>query len=155
PPRARRTLAGSRARGRPIFPARHRESQRGRLRARSLRARHPSLGRDVSPTTRRRFRSRGGNPTHSRGSTMKATENLHDEGQSIGLDNITRALLQSGTLERYIRELSVTGLTSNPTIFDHAIKNSASYDAAIHDEVAKGRSGEELFFDLALEDISR
>jgi transaldolase len=86
---------------------------------------------------------------------MKATEGLHDEGQSLWLDNITRDLLQSGTLERYIRELSVTGLTSNPTIFDHAIKNSAAYDAAIHEEVSRGRSGEELFFDLALEDITR
>jgi transaldolase len=86
---------------------------------------------------------------------MKATEGLHEEGQSIWLDNITRDLLQTGTLERYIRELSVTGLTSNPTIFDHAIKNSTAYDTAIHDEVAKGKSGEELFFDLALEDITK
>jgi transaldolase len=86
---------------------------------------------------------------------MKATESLHDEGQSIWLDNITRDLLQTGTLERYIRDLSVTGLTSNPTIFDHAIKNSTAYDDAIHAEVAAGRSGEELFFDLALDDITR
>ena len=62
---------------------------------------------------------------------MKATETLHDRGQSLWLDNITRDLLETGTLERYIDELSVTGLTSNPTIFDHAIKNSAAYDAAI------------------------
>ena len=62
---------------------------------------------------------------------MKATKMLHDLGQSLWLDNITRDLLTSGTLKRYIDELSVTGLTSNPTIFDHAIKNSTAYDAAI------------------------
>ena len=62
---------------------------------------------------------------------MKATQKLHDLGQSLWLDNITRDLLTSGTLKRYIDELSVTGLTSNPTIFDHAIKNSSSYDVAI------------------------
>jgi transaldolase len=84
---------------------------------------------------------------------MKATETLHDEGQSLWLDNITRDLLQSGTLERYINELSVTGLTSNPTIFDHAIKNSSAYDAAIRKKVKEGKSGEELFFELALEDL--
>jgi len=86
---------------------------------------------------------------------MKATETLHEEGQSLWLDNITRDLLQTGTLERYIRELSVTGLTSNPTIFDHAIKNSPTYDAAIRKKVAEGKSGEELFFELALEDLTR
>jgi transaldolase len=85
---------------------------------------------------------------------MKATQLLHELGQSIWLDNITRDLLESGTLQRYTDELSVTGLTSNPTIFDHAIKNSSSYDAAIRDELAKGKSGEELFFDLALADIT-
>ena len=86
---------------------------------------------------------------------MKATQALHDMGQSIWLDNITRDLLDRGTLEHYIRELSVTGLTSNPTIFDHAIKNSAAYDGAIRDKLARGRSGEELFFELALEDLTR
>jgi transaldolase len=85
---------------------------------------------------------------------MKATQLLHNLGQSIWLDNITRDLLDTGTLERYIGELSVTGLTSNPTIFEHAIKNSASYDAPIR-ELAPGKSGEELFFDLALEDLTR
>ena len=80
---------------------------------------------------------------------MKATELLHNLGQSLWLDNITRDLLDDGTLERYVDEFSVTGLTSNPTIFDHAIKNSAAYDAAIRDGVAKGRTGEALFFDLA------
>jgi|SRR5438309_8452895 len=86
---------------------------------------------------------------------MKATQLLHDLGQSLWLDNITRDLLDSGTLERYIAELSVTGLTSNPTIFDHAIKNSGAYDAAIRQRLSKSTSGEALFFELALEDITR
>ena len=86
---------------------------------------------------------------------MKATQLLHNLGQSLWLDNITRDLLDSGTLKRYIDELSVTGLTSNPTIFDHAIKNSSAYDVAIREDLAKGKSGEALFFDLALEDLTR
>jgi transaldolase len=86
---------------------------------------------------------------------MKATQLLHDLGQSIWLDNITRDLLETGTLDRYIKELSVTGLTSNPTIFDHAIKNSTAYDNAIHEDLKKGKSGEALFFDLAIDDLSR
>jgi transaldolase len=86
---------------------------------------------------------------------MKGTQALHSLGQSIWLDNITRDLLDSGTLQRYIDELSVTGLTSNPTIFDHAIKNSAAYDPAIREKVSKGKSGEPLFFELALEDLTR
>src|SRR5712672_3148069 len=86
---------------------------------------------------------------------MKATQLLRNLGQSIWLDNITRDLLNSGTLSRYIAELSVTGLTSNPTIFDHAIKNSTAYDAAIREKLSKGKSGEALFFDLALEDLTR
>jgi transaldolase len=86
---------------------------------------------------------------------MKATQRLHDLGQSIWLDNITRDLLSSGTLERYVNELSVTGLTSNPTIFDHAIKNSDSYDAAIRQKLKEGKSGEQLFFELALDDLGR
>jgi transaldolase len=86
---------------------------------------------------------------------MKATKLLHNLGQSLWLDNITRDLLNSGTLKRYIDELSVTGLTSNPTIFDHAIKNSSAYDDAITDRLAQGKSGEPLFFELALEDIIR
>jgi transaldolase len=86
---------------------------------------------------------------------MKATTLLHDLGQSIWLDNITRDLLNNGTLETYIGGLSVTGLTSNPTIFNQAIKNSPAYDAAIGAGLAKGRSGEALFFDLAIEDIAR
>src|SRR6201991_2343248 len=86
---------------------------------------------------------------------MKATQLLHNLGQSLWLDNITRDLLDSGTLKRYIDELSVTGLTSNPTIFDHAIKNSTAYDAAISRKLAKHESSEALFFELALEDLTR
>jgi transaldolase len=86
---------------------------------------------------------------------MKATQLLHASGQSLWLDNITRDLLNNGTLKRYINELSVTGLTSNPTIFDHAIKESAAYDAAIRDGLAKGRTGEGLFFELALDDLTK
>ena len=86
---------------------------------------------------------------------MKATQLLHEFGQSIWLDNITRDLLDSGTLRRYITELSVTGLTSNPTIFDHALKKSAAYDPAIRAGLKQGRVGETLFFDLALADITR
>jgi transaldolase len=86
---------------------------------------------------------------------MKATQLLHNLGQSIWLDNITRDLLTSGTLKRYINELSVTGLTSNPTIFDRAIKNSSAYDVAIREDLAKGKSGEALFFDLALQDLTQ
>jgi len=86
---------------------------------------------------------------------MKATQLLHNLGQSLWLDNITRDLLNSGTLQRYVAELSVTGLTSNPTIFDQAIKNSTAYDAAIRERLSKGKSGEALFFELALEDLAR
>src|SRR6204780_75426 len=86
---------------------------------------------------------------------MKATQKLHNLGQSLWLDNITRDLLTSGTLRRYIDELSVTGLTSNPTIFDHAIKNSTAYDAAIRKKLKDGKSGEQLFFELALEDLTQ
>jgi transaldolase len=86
---------------------------------------------------------------------MKATRKLHDLGQSLWLDNITRDMLDAGTLQRYIDELSVTGLTSNPTIFNHAIKNSSAYDAAIRKRLKGARSSEALFFELALEDITR
>jgi transaldolase len=86
---------------------------------------------------------------------MKATQMLHDLGQSLWLDNITRDLLRSGTLKRYIDELSVTGLTSNPTIFDQAIKSSTAYDAVIQDRLRQGKSGEALFFDVALEDLTQ
>ena len=87
--------------------------------------------------------------------TTNATQKLHDLGQSLWLDNITRNLLQGGLLRRYIDELSVTGLTSNPTIFDHAIKNSTDYDGAIREKLGEGKSGEQLFFELALEDLTR
>lgn len=86
---------------------------------------------------------------------MKPTRKLHDFGQSLWLDNITRELLNSGTLKRYIDEFSVTGLTSNPTIFDHAIRNSTSYDEAIRRMAPAAKSAEELFFGLALEDLIR
>ena len=86
---------------------------------------------------------------------MKATQLLHDRGQSLWLDNITRDLLDKGTLKSYIDELSVTGLTSNPTIFDQAIKKSATYDPAIHKLLNQGKAGEALFFDLALDDLTR
>ena len=83
---------------------------------------------------------------------MKATQLLHNLGQSLWLDNITRDLLNSGTLKRYIDELSVTGLTSNPTIFDKAISGSSAYDSVIREKLAKGVSGENLFFELAVEE---
>jgi transaldolase len=86
---------------------------------------------------------------------MKANQLLHNLGQSLWLDNITRDLLNSGTLKRYIDELSVTGLTSNPTIFEKAISGSTAYDAGIGEKLAKGVSGEKLFFELALEDLTR
>ena len=85
---------------------------------------------------------------------MKPTQKLHDIGQSIWLDNITRKLLTGGGLRRYIAELSVTGLTSNPTIFDGAIKHSSDYDGEIRKQTKAGRAGEDLFFDLALEDCT-
>lgn len=86
---------------------------------------------------------------------MKATQLLHNLGQSIWLDNITRDLLDNGTLKTYIDDLSVTGLTSNPTIFNQAIKNSSAYSAAIRTKFAQDRSAEEVFFELALEDLTR
>jgi transaldolase len=84
---------------------------------------------------------------------MIATQRLHEIGQSLWLDDITRGLLANGTLKRYIQELSITGLTSNPTIFDHAIKNSRDYDDAISRKLKEGKSGEALFFELAIEDL--
>jgi transaldolase len=85
---------------------------------------------------------------------MKPTQALHDLGQSLWLDNITRSLLRKGGLRRYINGFSITGLTSNPTIFDHAIKNSSDYDDAIRSKIAQGESTEKLFFELALEDLT-
>src|SRR5262245_406062 len=84
---------------------------------------------------------------------MKPTQQLHDLGQSIWLDYISRELLKSGTLARYRDEFSVTGLTSNPTIFDEAISKSNHYDESIRRMTAQGKSGEELFYELALEDL--
>ena len=86
---------------------------------------------------------------------MKAPQKLHDTGQSLWLDNITRALLTGGGLKRYIDELSITGLTSNPTIFDNAIRHGEDYDPAIRQKLAAGRQGEALFFELAVEDLTR
>ena len=86
---------------------------------------------------------------------MKATQKLHELGQSIWLDNITRDLLTSGTLKRYIDEMSLTGLTSNPTIFDQAVSRSSAYDSAIRAKLKEGKSGERLFFELAIEDLSQ
>lgn len=84
---------------------------------------------------------------------MKSTRKLSELGQSIWLDNITRGLLASGTLSEYIRDFSVTGLTSNPSIFDHAIRNSHDYDDDIRQKLKEGKSGEELLFELELEDL--
>ena len=85
---------------------------------------------------------------------MNTTQQLHDLGQSLWLDNITRALLTSGMLSRYIKEFSVTGLTSNPSIFDKAIAGAGVYDEAIRTKAAEDKSGEALFFELALEDLT-
>src|SRR3984957_19008666 len=84
-----------------------------------------------------------------------APKALNKLGQSLWLDNITRDLLDSGTLKRYIDELSVTGLTSNPTIFDNAISKSSWYDKEIHKQLAAGASGETLFSNMAIQDLSR
>jgi transaldolase len=86
---------------------------------------------------------------------MKATALLKNLGQSLWLDNISRALLNGGTLKHYINDLSITGVTSNPTIFDHAVKNSVAYDSAILEGSRNGKTGETLFFDMALADITR
>ena len=86
---------------------------------------------------------------------MKATQHLHELGQSLWLDQITRELLDSGTLQRYVNELSVTGLTSNPTIFDHAISKSSAYDDDIRTLAKQGLSGEELFFEVAIKDLKQ
>jgi transaldolase len=86
---------------------------------------------------------------------MNPTRRLHELGQSLWLDNITRGLLTSGTLARYVSDYSVTGLTSNPTIFEQAIGHSDAYDEAIRRRAGAGESGEALFFALALEDLRR
>jgi transaldolase len=84
-----------------------------------------------------------------------APQALSQLGQSLWLDNITRDLLDQGTLKHYIDQLSVTGLTSNPTIFDAAIAHSSSYDEEIGRQLARGASGEDLFFHLAIQDLTR
>jgi transaldolase len=86
---------------------------------------------------------------------MKHTQILHDSGQSIWLDNISRGIINDGTLKKYIDEFSVTGLTSNPTIFDKAIKNTDFYDSDINSKTDEGKAGEELFLDLAIDDLTR
>lgn len=86
---------------------------------------------------------------------MKPTQQLHELGQRLWLDNITRELLDNGTLQRYIQDFSITGLTSNPSIFDAAIGNGTAYDAGIREKVQAGLSGEALFTELALEDLRR
>lgn len=86
---------------------------------------------------------------------MNTTQKLHELGQSLWLDNITRELLMEGTLQRYISEFSITGLTSNPTIFDKAIREGDFYDDAIRRKTVEGKSGEALFFELALEDLTQ
>ena len=86
---------------------------------------------------------------------MSMTKALHDLGQSLWLDNITREILDDGTLRRYIEQYSITGLTSNPTIFDEAIGKTAAYDKGIRQKAEAGLSGEDLFVELALEDLRR
>jgi transaldolase len=87
--------------------------------------------------------------------TMNATQKLHDLGQSLWLDNLTRGMLKDGTLRRYIHEFSVTGLTSNPTIFNQAVGKSADYDESIHHKVMEHKSAESLFFELAIDDLGQ
>src|SRR5439155_14276495 len=89
------------------------------------------------------------------GTNMNKAQELHNFGQSLWLDNITREILDNGTLRRYRDEFSVTGLTSNPTIFDEAIANSTAYDGGIRDKAKAGKSGETLFIELELEDLRR
>lgn len=86
---------------------------------------------------------------------MKATQQLHELGQSVWLDNITRALLTSGTLSRDLREFAMTGLTANPTVFDQAMDSAGRYDDAIREKATAGKSGEALFYELALDDLAQ
>jgi transaldolase len=96
-----------------------------------------------------------GTPAVFRRRNVNTTQQLHKLGQSLWLDNITRELLMEGTLQRYISEFSITGLTSNPTIFDKAIREGDFYDDAIRRKTVEGKSGEALFFELALEDLTQ
>jgi len=86
---------------------------------------------------------------------MNPTRVLYDAGQSLWVDNITRSMLDDGTLAHYVRDLEVTGLTSNPTIYDHAIAGTSDYDSSISEHIAHGKLGEDLFFELACEDLRR
>src|SRR6185437_1433 len=134
----------------------------GPLRVRSRQYRQLSTGRHVA---RLHWRSRQPSPRgislqpqcrmRGKGATMKATQRLHELGQSLWLDNITREMLVNGTLRRYIDDFEITGLTSNPTIFDHAIRNGHLYDDSIRRKAAAGKTGEDLFIDLALEDLTQ
>jgi transaldolase len=109
----------------------------------------------VPSTEERHLRRLGEVLAFERDRSMNAATRLHDAGQSLWLDNITRALLASGTLARYIADLAVTGLTSNPTIFDKALTGSPDYDEQIQSLLAAGTSGEALFFELALVDLTK
>ena len=84
---------------------------------------------------------------------MSATKDLHDAGQSLWLDNITRDAVDDGTIEGYVRDLSLTGLTSNPTIFDKALSEGDAYDEQTAELLEAGKEGEDLFFELALRDL--
>src|SRR6202035_1255012 len=133
------------------------EADHGVRASRALRARravkHPDAAARPGDRAYRRFTHF--QPIRLQGAIMKPTQALHDLGQSLWLDNITREILDNGTLRRYIDDLSVTGLTSNPTIFDEAIGNTLAYDAGMRRKAQAGLSGEELFVELALEDLRR
>src|SRR5690349_14846205 len=148
-------MGGYRHTWREVSDAKHGEPQRSGLRKQHCAAGNPTLERHSSFARGQRALHQCRELAINRGNKMKATQILHELGQSLWLDNITRDLLDSGTLKHYIDDLSVTGLTSNPTIFDHAIKNSSAYDAAIRKKVREGKAGEDLFFELALEDLTR
>src|SRR5262249_15139654 len=126
----------------PVGQREHHEDLRGELPRRGASRADPARGAG----DRRRGAPIGGD--------MKATAQLHELGQSLWLDSITREMLDRGTLASYVDELSVTGLTSNPTIFEKAI-GSGAYDGEIRQKRAQGKSGEELFFELAQEDLAR
>src|SRR4030095_2626077 len=135
---------------RPLAPRRRSSSScRNSASRRSMWWRRPG-SRSPAPVGRQ-SKSRKGRRSEL---TMNPTQQLHEVGQSIWLDNITRALLTQGTLKRYIDELSVTGLTSNPTIFANAFRKTDDYCDAIREKLASGRSGDALFFGLALEDLT-
>ena len=109
-------------------------------------------GKTASASARRRRRRANGREEQMMNPN---TRKLHDLGQSLWLDNISREILTNGTLARYIADLSLTGLTSNPTIFEHAIGDGNFYDESIADLARQGKSGEDLFFALALQDLTQ